>query len=75
MKITIEFDTESENFEYAELEMYKQARDMLMCLDAIREQLRTWENGDDRAVIPIDEVSDKIFEIMQDHVNLEKMGY
>lgn len=75
MKITIEFDTESENFEYSELEMYKQARDMLMCLDAIREQLRTWENRDDRTAIPIEEISDKIFEIIQDHVNLEKMGY
>lgn len=75
MKITLEFDTESENFELAELERHKQARDMLMCLDAIREQLRTWENRDERVSIPIAEVSDKIFEIMQDHVNLEKMGY
>ena len=75
MKITLEFDTESENFDYCDLEMYKQARDMLMCLDAIREQLKTWENRDERVSIPISEISDKIFEIMRDHVNLEKMGY
>lgn len=51
MKIILKFDTDSENFSYCDLEMYKQARDMLMCLDAIREQLRTWEKRDDRAAI------------------------
>lgn len=75
MKITLEFDTESENFEYAELERHKQALEMLMCLDAIREQLIEWEKRDVRGSIPIDEISDRIFEIMHKYVNFEKMGY
>lgn len=75
MKITFEFNTDNENFDYHELEIHKQAADMASCLFEIQNKLRGWYKYDERGEIPTEEVFEKINEIIVDHVNMEKMGY
>ncbi len=42
MKVKFEFDSESENFSYHELEMYKQAEDSAHALSEIKDKMRSW---------------------------------
>ena len=42
MKVIFEFDTESENFDRKELEIYHQSWNMAKCLYEILNQLRSW---------------------------------
>ena len=42
MKIEFKFNTDSENFSYNELEMYKQAEDSALALFEIQNRLRAW---------------------------------
>ena len=46
MKITFEFDTESENFDNTELEAYKQAPHLVRALADICDKLRSWDKWD-----------------------------
>ena len=75
MKITFEFDTDSEDFDYSELERYKCVNDMAFCLNQIADKVRYWYNKDDRKTISTDEIGDTIFEIINDNVNMGKIGY
>lgn len=75
MKIIFEFDTDSENFDYTELRRYKCVDDMAMCLGAIADKVRYWYNKDNRNEISTDEIGDVIFGIINEHINLEKIGY
>lgn len=75
MKITLEFDTDSENFDYHELERIKQAGDMAICISEILNKLRGWEKYDSRENIPVDEITDTLREAIVENVNIEKMGY
>lgn len=76
MKVTFEFDTDSENFSYYELEQYFQSGRMLSALDSIKNQVRNWYKYDDRENIPVDEIQDKIYDCILDNgVDMEKMGY
>ena len=75
MKVTFEFDTESETFDNYELKRHYKANDMAMCLYEITNKLRGWYKYDERGSIPIDEVHKEIWEIIEDHVNLEELGY
>ncbi len=75
MKVIFEFDTESEHFDYCQLELYKNAEHLLRALSAISDQLRTWYKWDERDAIPTEEIREKIVEIINEHVNLEKLGY
>ena len=76
MKIVFEFDTDSENFDYIELERYKQVDKLAMCLGQIADKVRYWYNKEIRNEIPTEEIGDTIFEIIKDNnINLEKIGY
>lgn len=46
MKVTYEFDTASEDYDYQEHEMYKQALNMAMALNKIFETWRSWVKYD-----------------------------
>lgn len=75
MKVNFEFDTESENFDNCELERHYQANNMTLCLHEITNQIRSWYDYDERETIPVDEIHQKIWDIIQDHVNMERLGY
>lgn len=75
MKVTFEFDTESENFDGCELERHYQANNMALCLHEITNQMRSWYKYDERETIPVDEIHQKIWDIIQENVNMEKLGY
>lgn len=75
MKVKFEFDTESENFDMQELERHYQADKMAYCLSRITDQLRNWIKWDGRETIPVDEVHEKIWDIIQEEVNMERLGY
>ena len=76
MKVIFEFDTDKENFDISEYERIKYADDMAKTLYEITEQLKSWYKYDKRGEIPIDEVYDKIFDIIQEnHINLDKLYY
>ena len=76
MKITYEFDTCSENYDHHELITYQNAQKMLSTLSDITNQLRQWYKYDERGSIPVDEIYDKIWDIINDNnVSLEEMGY
>lgn len=75
MKVTFEFNTDGENFDYTELEQHYKASDMAMCINGIKEQVYTWYNRDKRSSIPTEEIFNKILDIINDYVNMEKLGY
>jgi hypothetical protein len=75
MLIQFIFDTDSENFDYIELRRYKCVDDMAMCIGAIADKVRYWYNKDNRNEISTDEIGDVIFGIINEHINLEKIGY
>ena len=56
MKVTFEFDTESETFDNCELKRHYRANDMAICLSRITDKLRSWYKYDERGSIPIDEI-------------------
>lgn len=75
MKIKIEFDTDSELFDQCELNRYLNANKMAHCLDQIANKLRSWYKYDNRGEIPIQEVYDEIWDIIQEEVSMEDLGY
>ena len=75
MKVKFEFDTQSENFDYHEYEVFNSAEEMVTALYEISNKLRGWEKYDDREAIPASEIKETIMKIINEHVNLEKLGY
>lgn len=75
MKITIEFDTDSENYSRSEFLTYTHAIDLVVALNKIQEQCRTWYKYDERTEIPDEEIRDTINGIINDYVNMEELGY
>lgn len=75
MKVTFEFDTDAETFDRTQLECYYQAESMARCINEITNKLRLWEKYDERKKLPKAEIYDSIWEIINEYVNLEKMGY
>lgn len=75
MKVIFEFDTESEDFNQAVLECYYQAERSAQCLNKITDKLRSWEKYDERTEIPTDEIHEKIWNIIEENVSLERMLY
>lgn len=67
MKITYEFDTNDENFYPDELKRIQKADDLCSCIWDIEEQLRKWYKHDERGAIPIDEIYETIFDIIEDN--------
>ena len=75
MKITYEFDTDKEGFDYTELYRVEQADDMAYSISLITDKIRSWYKYDDRNEIPVEEIHDAIYDILNEHLNLEKLGY
>ena len=73
MKVTFEFDTDNENFCQDELERFYRAFDMAQCIYEISNKLRGWYKYDSRSEIPIEEVHEEIWNIINEHVNLDKI--
>lgn len=76
MKTKFEFDTGSENFDFSEYEIYKNAPALARCLGDITNQLRQWDKYDERELIPTEEIRDEICDIIQDNnINMADLGY
>ena len=75
MIVTFQFDTDSENFDNTELEAHYQANNMACCLSEIENKLRSWYKYDERPAIPTEEIRETILDIIQEHVNMERLGY
>lgn len=75
MKIKIEFDNESPNFDQYELNRYLYANKMAICLHEITNKIRGWYKYDERIAIPTEEISEQLWNIINEHVNMEEIGY
>lgn len=75
MKVTFEFDTSSENFDKYELERHYQCNDLADCIARITDQLRNWIKWDERESIPTDEIHKKIWDIIEESVSMERLGF
>ena len=99
MKVIFEFDTDSENFSPAELEMHFQAWHLVHCIDEIREKMRSWTKYDQTPIVnestffwedlteekkqfykehkipDVDKMTDEIYDIINQNVNMERLGY
>lgn len=75
MKVTFEFDTDSETFDNGQLQAHYQAESMALCLSDILQQLREWYKYDSRGSIPITEINDTLQNIINENVNVKKLGY
>lgn len=80
MKVKFEFDTTNPDFydfnENDKLYRMQTADDMAICLNALREKVRSLVKYDEREMIPKNEIEEVFWEIIKDHnINFEKMGY
>lgn len=75
MKITYEFNTLSEDFEYAELHAVQDAQMLVHALSKVLDLARHYEKYDNRESIPVDELVDRIREVVCDNVTMERYGY
>ena len=76
MKHILEFDTESENYDYHEHQRYINAQKMLWALEDIREFIRTKIKYTDETIIKLEDLEDKFWEIIKDRgISFEEMGY
>jgi len=66
MKVIFEFDDESEKFDLTQLKKYQNTEKVVAVLGEILQKIRGWEKYDDREVIPVDEVSDTIWNIIKE---------
>lgn len=73
MKVIFEFDTDKENFDHCELERVKNADKMAHVLYEITNQIRSWYKYDDRESIPVDEIHEKIWDIINSEINLDNL--
>lgn len=78
MKITYEFDTDSENWQddHYVRDRFEASFDMLMALSDIKDKVREWNKYDTRESIPTSEIFDTIYGIINNQVpKLEEMIY
>lgn len=74
MKVTYEFDTCSESFDQQELNRVQNADNLASCVWDIQQQLRSWYKHDERGSIPVDEICDKIDDIIKDNnIDIDKL--
>lgn len=75
MKITFEFDTDSENFSRDEYERILKADDMCGCLWDIAQQVRGWYNHPERyEKLTEDSLSEFFWKTMDEHgINLDRL--
>ena len=75
IKITYEFDTDSENFDLMKLRAFQQSEEIAYALSEVIKQARKWDKSDPWAEIPAGEVYDTITDIVARYVDMEKIGY
>ena len=75
MKITYEFNTDIEGYDLTELHCIQHAEDLAHCIYEIQNKIRSWYKYDDRNSIPVEEIQEEIYSIINDHVDMEKLGY
>ena len=74
MKVTFEFDTLSENFDHSELERIKQVDNLTSALYEITSLIREWYKYDSRNAIPVEEISEKVWDIINEkRISLEEL--
>ncbi|MBE6468191.1 MAG: hypothetical protein E7004_06360 [Alphaproteobacteria bacterium] len=71
MKVIYEFDLDKEDNK--ELFLFQNANNMLMIISDIYDQLKEWYHHDSRGSIPTDEVHDRILQIMNENINVERL--
>ena len=74
MKVTFEFDTDSETFDNYQLQAHYQAKKMTLCFMEIFKQLREWYKYDNRGEIPAGEVRDTLTNIIYEYIHPENLG-
>lgn len=75
LKITYEFDTDKESCDFTELHCIQHAEDLARCIYEIQNKIRHWYKYDERTSIPVEEIQEELYEIINEHVNMEKLGY
>lgn len=76
MKVTFEFDTESENFIYQDLERYKSVDKLCWALSDLADKIRSWTKYDERNEIPIDEIHETFYDILRNrNIDLGELIY
>ena len=75
MKVTLEFDTDSENFSQDELDRVLKADDMCHCLYYLSLQIRGWCNHPERyGKLTEDSLSEFFYNTLNEHdINLERL--
>lgn len=75
MKITLEFDTDSENFSQDEYERIIKADDMCSCLWDIAQQVRGWYNHPERYdELTADSLSEFFYDTLKEHgIDLDRL--
>lgn len=75
MKITYEFNTDTEGCDLTELHCIQHAEDLAHCVYEIQNKIRGWYKYDERSSIPVEEIQEEIYSIINEHVDMEKLGY
>ena len=74
MKIIYEFDTTSDDFDRFEKYRIDKSLDMAMALWDLDNKIRSWRKYDDRESIPVGEISQAFWDIMEEHmINLDDL--
>lgn len=74
MKVKFEFDTLADEFDPNELEEHYQAHSMAECIGQLIAQLRHWDKFAGGKDLAFDEIYDKLFDIIEYYVNIERLG-
>ena len=48
---------------------------MAYTISLIIDKVRSWYKYDDRNEIPVEEIQEELYGIINEHVNMEKLGY
>lgn len=75
LKIIYEFNTDIEGCDLTELHCIQHAEDLAHCLYEIQNKIRGWYKYDERTSIPVEEIQEELYGIINEHVNMEKLGY
>lgn len=75
MKITYEFNTNADDFEYAELHAVEDAQTLVHIASKVLDLARYYEKYDNRESIPVDELVDRLRDLVCDNVRMERYGY
>lgn len=74
MEVVYRFTFEEGSDDLIDLKLMQNATAMYCALSEIEEQTRQWYKYGNRDSIPVEEIRDTIRDIIQDHVDLDKLG-